>query len=242
MRAIGLIVFICAVLVYYLVNVYVSFFDNIRIANLAPPISKSTYHIGKSTGEKKTFIFLGDSLTAGVGTTSITNTIPYQTTQILAQNNNVTVRTFGYPGARVNSILLVSKQQKNEKSDLTVIFIGINDVFNRTPVKEFSQDLETIVANMKLSSTKIVLISLPFLGTNSSIPFPYDFLYNFQLNRYNNEIKTVADNNNLQLIDLYQLTNGKLSDPSLFASDAFHPSDRGYILIADIIAKELKKE
>jgi len=241
MRAIGVIVFIIVVLVYYLGTTYVNFFDNIGIANLTPPLSDSSYYLGEKSGDKKTFTFIGDSLTAGVGTTDLKNTIPYQTTINLAKSHYVTVRVFGYPGARVNSILPVSELQKKEKSDLTIIFIGINDVFNRTPINKFNHDLDTVVSNMKLNSKKTILLTLPFLGTKTSVPFPYDFLYDYQLRKYNKEIKSIAEKYDIQLIDLYELTNGHLKDEALFASDNFHPSDSGFILIADIITKELSK-
>ncbi len=242
MRIIGIIVFIVILISVYLNLTYAAFFNNIKKADLKSPINANEMHIvDPKRPTDKTVIFLGDSLTAGVGAKSEQNLLAVKVRQIYFSSENVYLINSGNPGARVSDLIVISENLKSHNTDLTVIFIGINDLFNRTSLDLFKQDLSSTVQNMKANSKRVVLLTIPFLGTSQSVPVPFDSIYNYQLNRYNSVIKDVGHVLNVETIDLYTLTQGKLTDPKFFAEDYFHPSDEGYKVLADIIANELKK-
>lgn len=245
-KRIAVLIFLLLVLMVILIYLnysYSFFFNNIGAHNLKSPYSKKEYIIApKGDTRLVKYAALGDSLTAGVGSNNYQNTFGYKLSEKLASDSVVSFRNEGYPAAKVRDLLPIISEVNKFDPEIVTILIGINDVFNRTPIQEYRMDLNTIITSLKQNNRTIYLITIPYLGTSKSVSFPFNILYDLQLNRYNLVIRDVAQLHKLKLVDLYTLTHSQLTtDPTLYSEDLFHPSEKGYILISDLIFTEIQR-
>lgn len=94
------------------------------------------------------YVAMGDSLTAGVGANTVAQTYPYIVASGIAQNKgiNVMVLNLGNPGAVSAGVLAdqVPKTLEVNPSYITLL-IGINDVHNLVPLKDFQNNIHQIL-------------------------------------------------------------------------------------------------
>ncbi len=123
---------------------------------------------------------LGDSLTAGVGATDAKHTMPYLLSEkILPKNTKINLFNLGQPGATSADVL---KQQIIPLTafhpELITLFIGTNDMHGRVSMEDFGKNYNQILDELaKFRQAKIILINLPYLGTNSLVQPPWPKYY-----------------------------------------------------------------
>ena len=230
------LIFICIAL--YLYQSYAHFFNQIGEYNLPSPFQQSDILITteKNNTRLLKILFLGDSLTAGVGTDSVEETYSYNYAKLESKDLNIQLYNLGFPSAKVKDLLPKVQEIRQINPEKIFIFIGINDLFNRTKISEFSSTYSSLINQLKTEQNTLILVNIPYLGSPKSVPFPYNLLLDLQLKRYNTAIKTIAEDEKVELIDLYTLSHNQFkTDPALYAKDQFHPSAKGYILISDLI-------
>ena len=169
----------------------------------------------------KSAVFVGDSITAGTGTTKIY----YEYLKESLGFGSVTA--MGVPGSCISAASdygqstkpLISRYQNIPSADLIVVFMGTNDYGHETPLGAVSdtQDgtfygaLNVIISALveKHSSSKLVFIT-PLhrygFGTSKILgtKFTYDHIPNgvgATLEDYVNAVKTVCANNGVSVID-----------------------------------------
>lgn len=224
---------------------YGRIYNEVTIKNLKSPDAEKTYLIDTNKDNKNlTYVSLGDSLSAGVGTNDYKQSYPYLTAEKLSSINNITLKDISYPGfksADVKNILLPITL--STKPDIITILIGVNDIREDISNNEFKNNYEQIVQSLtKNTKAKIYIISIPFLGSSSLILPPYNYYFNFKTNEFNKIIKNLSTKYNVGYIDLYSptITEFKKSD-SYYSADLFHPSAKGYAFWANIIYDDLNK-
>jgi lysophospholipase L1-like esterase len=232
------------VLLIYLNRTYSYFFDNIGAHKLPSPFTQTEYLIGqKNNIYLIKYAALGDSLTAGVGANTVEETFSYNFAEKIATDSQVLHRNEGYPAAKVHDLLSKIETIKQFDPQVVTILIGINDAFNRTPIQDYRNDLNTLISELKAQDRTIYLVTIPYLGTTKSVYFPFNILYDLQLNRYNTVIRDLSQDHSIKLIDLYSLSKKEFSSNwPLYSADQFHPSGKGYILISDLIFTEVKRD
>jgi len=227
----------------YLNRAYTHIYNLIGEKNLPYPQNRH-YFVGEKSNRLIKIAFLGDSLTAGVGANSASNTYPYLVSQKISQNETLSIETLnlGVPGAKTKDILNDQIDKlTNFKPDIILLFTGINDMHNRIPFKELDNNFFKILELLK-DTPEIYLINVPYLGNKKSFLPPYQTYFDWQTKKYNQELQKIALNNKIILLDLYSSTNQQfLDDPNLYANDLFHPNNNGYKLIANKIVIELNK-
>jgi len=234
---------ILVVVSLYLNRAYAYFYDYIGDKNLIRTASRNLEVGEKPNKSFFRYVSLGDSLTAGVGAISATSNYPYLVAKKINQSGP-TVELYNYsdPGAKISDVL---NFQLNlgilENPDLVTLLIGINDIHNTTDEEIFKKNYQKIISELKKQThARIVLINIPYLGSDKILLFPYNLLFDLKTKSFNNSIKDLANLNQLEYIDLYTKTRSQLdSDPTLYSTDYFHPSDKGYILWGQIINANL---
>lgn len=217
----------------YLNAIYAYIYHEIGSKKLINPTNQITTNI-YSQPQKNTFTYvaLGDSLSAGVGSKDTYYSLPFQIAQKLSEKQNVRLVNLSVPGAR-SSDLLKSQIAPTikEKPNLITIFIGINDIHGFVPREVYQKNLMNIITNLKnQTSSRIVIINIPYLGQKNLIKFPYNYLYQFRTYQFNEVIHEIAQKENIQVLDLYTPTKLKSeSDPNFYSIDKFHPSEYGYL-------------
>ncbi|MDD2823200.1 MAG: SGNH/GDSL hydrolase family protein [Candidatus Daviesbacteria bacterium] len=184
------------------------------------------------------YVALGDSLTVGVGTNDRTKTLPYLISQKLAGQMSVSFVNLAVSGATAESLIKNQLNKAvNEKPNYVTILIGTNDLHSLVSVEKYSEEMNHIISYLiKNTQAKIIMFNIPYLGSDSLIVFPYNYLVNYQVERYNQVLTKIAEKNNVTLIDLYKPSKEYFSKQSNFySSDNFHPSGDGYIMWSNLV-------
>lgn len=219
------LIFLFLITGIYLNRSYAYFYDFLGQNYLAPPNSETTIIFGNQSSSKSIkYAALGDSLTAGVGVADIKSSYPYLIAQKLSSKNNVELVNLAHPGDVSSDLLLKLPEVLSQKPDLITILIGINDIHNLKSVKEFESNLSQIITTLKRGNGKIYLLSIPYLGSDKIVYFPYNLILDFRTKQFNNVIKKLSKNYGLEYIDLYPLTKSE----DFYSSDQFHPGEEGY--------------
>ncbi len=214
------------ILVIYLNRSYAYFYSFLSQNVFIPPPHEATIMIGNQPGSQTIkYTALGDSLTEGAGVSDYKNSYPYLIAQKLSSKNNVKLVNLAH-GGDTSSDALTNQLPKAlpEKPDLITVLIGVNDIHNLKSLKEFKDNYTQVISTLKKSGAKIYVLSIPYLGSDKIVFFPYNLILDFRTKQFNNVIKRISTDLRIGYIDLYSL-----SKPAHFYSpDQFHPGDQGY--------------
>lgn len=210
-------------------HIYVNHFDS------GSSYKQTTYYINPSAGKKPLeYVALGDSLTAGVGSNNYQQTYPFLVAEHLAGDRPLTLVNLAIPGAKTADVLKREVPQAiQQKPDYISLMVGVNDIHDLRTSKDFTANYNAIITALKKgTSAKIILINIPYLGSDMLIWPPYNFLFDLRTRQFNSIIKGIALEDNLQYVDIYNLAPIK---QDLYSSDGFHPSEQGYLLMGEAI-------
>ena len=119
-----------------------------------------------------------------------------------------------------------------KKYDYVSLLIGVNNQFNSRPVNEFENDLDKLlikINNLKKKSGSVLIISIPDWGSS---PFGEGFDRNEisnEINTFNNSLKSFANTNGLNYVDVTEISRRAINEPNLIAIDNLHPSGIMYL-------------
>lgn len=216
----------------YLNRSYAYFYNFLGQKNLVPPAYNTTIRLSnQSNSQAIKYLALGDSLTAGVGVSDYKNSYPYLIAEKLSAKFNVELINLSHTGDTSSDVLIKLPQVLSQKPDLITLLIGINDIHNLKSLKEFEENLIQIVNILKKSSAKIYLLSIPYLGSEKIVFFPYNLILDLKTKQFNKVIKKVSLDIGVEYIDLNALSRSA----NFYSSDQFHPSEAGYQEWAKVI-------
>ncbi len=229
---------------FYLLFSYVRFYHYIGYKDLESPYSKDPLVIENDQGEgSASYIALGDSLSAGVGSTKISDTFVYiYALGLLDKYKKVNLTNLAQPGGTTADVINNQLPETIEQDpEYITLLIGTNDIHNKRSVNKFYENYFYIL-NELLTKThaRITVLNIPYLGSSKVVYQPFGFLLNYRTKKFNETIKDVVNNigykERIKLIDLYDSTY-LLSryDPNYYSSDEFHPSNKGYVIWGNII-------
>ena len=213
---------------------YASIYQKIKERHLVNPNSPGEYSIHAVTGtiQRVRYVAIGDSLTAGVGTTSSKDSFPYTLSEMLAQSGrNVELMNLGVPAAKTQDVIDSQLQEVlSNDPDIVTMLIGINDIQAFVSGETFKRNDEKIIDELQSRTrANIIIINLPYLGTADLITWPFSWIYHARITTFNNIIKKIAESKGLTLIDLNKATKDRSARSSDYYSiDQFHPSAKGY--------------
>lgn len=225
-------------LIIYLNRSYAHIYSYNEI--ISDPVFQTAYKFDGEKGEKEIkYLALGDSLTYGTGASDYKYSFPYIFSQKLSEKyKKVEVVNLAVPGATADDVLMTQLPRTlKEKPDLVTLMIGTNDVHNYTDIKQFGITFESIIDKLKENNlAEIIVINIPYLGTESLIVFPYNYLMDNRIKEFNKIILEITSTKNVKHIDLYTESLQEFKkNPGFYSKDNFHPSDSGYIFWGDLI-------
>lgn len=235
-----IIILILIALGIYLNRAYAHIYNTLDQAHLLAPDKLGTYVVGDDKSSTSlTYIALGDSLTAGVGTTKYQDSYPYLLAQKLAsKQTEVTLINLALPGFKTKNIINNSLETTiTDNPDIITLLIGVNDLHGNISKKDFQKNYQQILAKLTTKTTaKIYLINLPEIGSNQLFWPPYNYYFRWQTKNFNQVIKQLAIQYNLTYIDLDTPTAQILKNNGpVYSMDSFHPRALGYESWAQII-------
>lgn len=172
---------------------------------------------------------------SGVGASSEKQSFGYLLHQTLDSENKTDFINLAVPGAKIRNVLANQLPQVIEdKPKEIAILVGINDVHDRTEIKNFEKEYTQLVKNLKSGTqANITLFNVPYLGSDKILLPPWNFYMDLKTRQYNQVIAKIAKGYDLKLIDLYKMSRENFVKSSkLYSEDQFHPSDEGYKLWA----------
>lgn len=176
-----------------------------------------------------TYVALGDSLTAGVGSSKINDTLPYLFAKNLNQQN-LKIINLGIPGATTKEVI---DQELNQAIKLQPQFIslliGVNDVHAFETNTYFYQNYQQILDQLQTQTkAQITIFNIPAIGDDYLFYFPLKYIYNLKTSQFNLIISKLAREKNIPVINLYEINQKYSTQPGYYSLDHFHPSDQGY--------------
>lgn len=253
-KAIILAIIIIVALTVYLNRAYAHIYGTLGSAGLKPAEGGEAYIIDmpnnyniepglRADGIKATtslvYVALGDSLTAGVGTDNYQESFPYLLAEKFAgDNQRVTLKNRSIPGETTTGLIdNFLPAAINDQPDVVTLLIGVNDIHDKATVLDFRKNYEEILSRLQQETkAKIYIINLPFIGAESLMLPPYQFLFDARTKEFNEIIKELAVKHSIQYIDLYSPTVALFKHSgNHYSPDLFHPSAIGYNLWAEII-------
>ena len=149
------------------------------------------------------------------------------------------VRNFGTADARIDDFINVELPQTIAVNpDLVTIWTGGNDIWAGTDPGSFEAGLRTLLHELRTHTHAMVFIGdlpdltkAPVFLSNPSSQVTSDRIADF-----NFRIAAVAAETGCVLVRLSEMP----VNPTLFASDGFHPNNDGYRLMADYFLAEIE--
>jgi acyl-CoA thioesterase-1 len=183
------------------------------------------------SGQVKTILFFGNSLTAGYGLDDITQAFPAVVqTKIDSLKLPYKVINAGLSGetsaggsSRIDWIL-------KQHVDVFVLELGGNDGLRGIPVRETAKNLQAIVDKVKAKNPAVKLV---LLGMQVPPNMGSDYA-----NRFKTIYPQLAAKNNMALVPF--LLEGVGGNPELNQPDGIHPTAEGAKIAAENVWKVLK--
>lgn len=129
-----------------------------------------------------------------------------------------------------NLINAIDSENLNSEYDLVTLLIGVNNQYQNRPFSlyenEFPQLVTTAISKAKGDKKSVIVVSIPdyaftpFGNGNTNI--------SNEIDRYNNFAKNYCAINNINFVNITDITRAGLINPNLVASDALHPSEFAY--------------
>lgn len=221
------------------------FYHYIGFNNLKSPYNNNNYLVLRNNLGigSASYIALGDSLSAGVGSTKISDTFVYiYALGLLDTYKEVTLTNLAQPGGTTDDLINYQLWEAiKQNPEYITLLIGTNDMHNKKSTNEFYENYFYILRELLTKTgAQITVINIPYLGSGKSVYPPFNFLLNYRTKQFNKTIKDVVRNigykDRIKEIDLYNSTYLiSKSNPNYYSSDEFHPSNKGYVIWGNLI-------
>lgn len=179
---------------------------------------------------------LGDSLGHGTGASSPTNGF----TQILyrALSRNAAEHSFtnlSVPGATMSEVATFQLPHIPSHADTLLLVVGANDVANTNDPAVFGEQYARLVGRIRATAplAHLFVTGLPNMALTPHVPLEAKPFIASMCELLSASMREQAETHQAIFIDLFRITNLADGHASRYLSeDEFHPSDRGYALIA----------
>jgi lysophospholipase L1-like esterase len=124
------------------------------------------------------------------------------------------------------------------------IWLAVNDLAARIAPEQYGRDLRTVVDPLVAATTaRIYVGNVPDLRAVPAFSGVDPQVLSATIAAYNDQIARIAASHagRVMVVDLFT-GSADLTTASTVSSDGFHPSDRGYALIADRFAEALRRD
>ena len=185
---------------------------------------------------------LGDSIAYGVGAASRDDALAARLAADLEQDGvAVSTRVFAAPGARSADLAAQVARAEGWRPDVAVVVVGANDLTRLVPVEPAAAALRVAVRRLHAAGARVVLAPAPDLSVVPHVP-PVLRPVVRQASRALRQAQAgavLAEGGRVAVPDA-ATSRAFAADPALFSGDRFHPSSRGYGVIAASLAPAVR--
>jgi acyl-CoA thioesterase I len=190
-----------------------------------------------------TYVAIGASDTFGIGTSDpYMENWPMDLADKLGQK--VHLINLGIPGITLHDALnLELPVAIDSHPELITIWLGVNDIANNVSVNSYTLDLDLMLTRLEsgVPSAHILIANIPDLTL-----LPYFASYNQlglhqKIEQYNLTIAHEVQQHHALLVNLSQQIYNLKDHPEYISNDGLHPTDLGYLQIAELFYKTLQQ-
>jgi lysophospholipase L1-like esterase len=208
---------------------------------LSPPDGEPTGSTG--AGIPLYLHSFGDSIIAGVGARQQSRTLPLQFAEALAKRLGIRVewRIQARNGAKIKDLLIqIDSLASETHADVILISIGVNDVTGLTSATNWRRKLDVMKTKIRSRwpEAQVVFIGLPPMGQFPLPPQPLRATLGARARQF--------DHIAIQQLTLQEkmlhIPTEISPDQADFCEDGFHPSENGYNIWGEELAKRIIAE
>ena len=180
---------------------------------------------------------IGDSSAAGVGVTHQSEALSGQIATALAPNFTVHWHLDALTGATTASTLTRLDTAKPHQTDIVITALGVNDVTRLIPPRTWQRQQNTLLERIRAlyAPSRIYMSAIPPVGQFPLLPHPL----RWTLGRQAEALEQVQRNWLATQAGVTLVPFDQPMDPSMMASDGFHPSAAIYTLWAKEMASRI---
>jgi acyl-CoA thioesterase-1 len=184
----------------------------------------------RETSRTKTVLVLGDSLSEGLRL-SARDTWPMLLSPRLRQiDPNFRIINASATGGTTEGGLRRLPAHLNQKIDIFVVELGINDAFRGVPVERIRDNLQAIIDKVRARDPHVLIV---VVGMQFPIVTNDDYVAAF-----GKMFGELAQENHAALVPY--LLKGVAGDPALNLEDRIHPNAAGHKILADTMWRALE--
>ena len=181
------------------------------------------------------YLALGDSYTIGESVCE-TCRFPAQLKDSLELNTDdmINLQVIAQNGWTTTDLLsAIDNAAPANDFDLVTLLIGVNNQYQNKPFSLYESEFPALVnkaiAIAKDDKNNVIVVSIPDyaftpFGQSSSNPT----MISMQIDQYNTFAQNYCNQNNIEFVNITDMTRQGLNDPELVASDGLHPSEKAY--------------
>lgn len=213
--------------------------------NTIPPVTTTPPLVTKT----RNYLALGDSYTIGQSVCKTCN-YPEQLQRNLSNTDPITpfsLKIIAKTGwTTSNLISAIKAADLSSKYDLVTLLIGVNNQFQNIPFtvyeKEFPELANKAISLAKERKSNVIVISIPDYAYT---PFGQSPMYHNkkiteEIDKYNAFSESYCRDNNIQFVNITDISRRGLTNPNLVTQDGLHPSELAYSLFVERILAKTK--
>jgi lysophospholipase L1-like esterase len=207
------------------------------------PMASGPAHGTAGQGDpRRRLLVIGESTAAGVGADRHARALPgFLAAEMGGRlGGTVTWMVRGKSGATVRKILAELIPAGQEPFDVTVLTVGINDLFDRRAPRPWAGDLRGLIQALSGENgrTQVIVSGMPPVHRVPAIPQPLRFVLSRRARAMDRVMRQVSADCGATYVPL----DGAIPrDGGLFAPDGFHPSEAGYRAWARVLAEAVQE-
>lgn len=163
----------------------------------------------------------GDSIAAGVGASSFETSTAGRLANFLARGNNLIFINEAKSGTKMADLLDLPAPK--EKQDLIILIVSSNDLFSLTNLDDFERSTEKVLEKYSRLGKKLIIPEPGNVSAAPALPLPLRLIYKIQRPKY---VAIMAQTTS-KYPNIVYIKHG-LPKKGTFASDKFHPNDKGH--------------
>ena len=209
-----------------------------RTPLLPEPAGARKGEIGE--GKPLRLLIVGDSSGAGVGVENQKDALLGRLKEHLSGDYNLTYQLIAKTGTTTRSTLdyLTQSSQKLAQFDVVVISLGVNDITSGVALGKwlsYQHKLREYLTK-QLGAQHIICSGMPPMDSFPALPQPLRWFLGLRAKEFDEHLQHAI----APFAHLHYIFLRVSDDPSLMASDGFHPGKGVYAMWAEAIAEKIK--
>lgn len=187
-----------------------------------------------NSNEPVEFLMLGDSVAAGVGVNTLENSLSGQIISLMSNklDSNIKWQNISQSGYKLNDAINNINLSYSSIKSYIVVSIGVNDITGMTSTTNWKEQMVLLLSMLVKNrpNSYIVILGIPPMESFPLLPSPLNNVLGNRCRKLNAVTSSVLTEFPQAKILPITIT----PDTTMFASDGYHPSEKG--------CKEISKE